>query len=91
MTHTDDCATERNITTKVNIAGNRQVIKFQNLRDLLVPLLELSDLLEVIAKLDDRARTEQPVLAHHKLSMLERVNVALDKEQIRAGLDRQEA
>jgi len=41
---TDHCPAKRHIPTKVNIASHRQMIKFQNLRNLLEPLLELLDL-----------------------------------------------
>ena len=47
-------------------------------------------LLEVVAELDDGTRAEQPVLAHHKLTVLERVNVALDEEQVGTTLNGQE-
>lgn len=41
---TDDCPTKGNIPTKVYITSYRQMIKFQNLGNLLEPLLELMDL-----------------------------------------------
>ena len=45
----------------------------------------------MITQLDDRCRLKHPVFVDDQLSMLERVNVALDQEQIGTGLDRQEA
>ena len=41
---TDDCPAKRHIPTEVNITSHRQMIKLQNLRNLLEPLLELLDL-----------------------------------------------
>ena len=44
---TDDCPTKGNIPTKVYITSYRQMIKFQNLGNLLEPLLELMDLQKI--------------------------------------------
>ena len=44
----------------------------------------------MIPELDNGRRAEQPVLAHVQLTVLERVDVALDEEQVRAALDGQE-
>ena len=41
---TDDCPAKGHIPTKVYITSHRQMIKFQNLGNLLKPLLELMDL-----------------------------------------------
>jgi len=40
----DDSSTKGDVASKVNISGNRQVVKLENLGDLLEPLLELLDL-----------------------------------------------
>lgn len=85
------------------------MIKFQDLRDLLKPLLELLDLhstrvsdvfykqihfgaylLEVVSKLDNGSRFKHPLLIDDKLSMLKRINVALDEKEVGATLDRKE-
>ena len=66
------------------------MIQLDNLRDLLEPLLELSDFLEVITKLDNRCGLEHPLLVDDKLTVLQRVNVALDEEQVGTTLDGQE-
>ena len=58
------------------------MIQFNNLRDLLEAFLELLDLLEVVAEFDNGCRAEQPVLVDHKLTVLERVDVALDEEKV---------
>jgi len=47
--------------------------------DLLEPFLELSNLLEVVAELDDRRRLEHPVRVDDQAAVLERVDVALDE------------
>jgi len=41
---TNDSPTKRHVTTKVYISSDRQMIKFQDLGNLLEPLLELLDL-----------------------------------------------
>ena len=66
------------------------MIQLDNLRDLLEPLLELSDLLEVITKLDNRCGLEHPLLVDDKLTVLQRVDVTLDEEQVGTTLDGQE-
>ena len=91
MIRTDDRATKSDVTAEANITGDCQVVKLQNLRNLLEPLLELCDLLEMVAQLDHRRGLEHPLLAKDQFTVLKRVDVALDEEQIRAGLDRQEA
>lgn len=67
------------------------MVELDDLGDLLESLLELLNLLEVIAELDHRCRLEHPALVQHELAVLQRVNVALDEEQIGASLDREEA
>lgn len=66
------------------------MVKLDNGGDLLEALLELSDLLEVVAKLDDRGGIEHSLLVKHELTVLERVDVGFDQEEIRARLDGQE-
>ena len=41
---TDNRATERDVTPKVDIASDRQMVEFNDLRDLLKTFLELLDL-----------------------------------------------
>ena len=67
------------------------MIKLDNLGNLLEALLELRDLLEVVAKLDNGCRPEHPLLVNDELTVLQRVDVALDQQQIRAALHGQEA
>ena len=66
------------------------MIQLDNLGDLLEPLLELSDLLEVITKLDNRCGLEHPLLVDDKLTVLQRVDVTLDEKQVGTTLDVQE-
>lgn len=63
------------------------MIQLNDLGYLLESFLELLDLLEVIAKFDDRRRLEHPLLVNNELTVLERVDVALDEQEIGAGLD----
>ena len=88
---TDDSASQGHVAAKVHVAGDGQVVELDDLRDLLEALLELRDLLEVIPKLDHRGGSEHPVLVDDQLPVLERINVALDEEQVRARLHGQEA
>lgn len=53
--------------------------------------LGATDLLEVVAELDNGGLTKLTVGVHDKLAMLERVQVAGDQQEIRAALDWQEA
>ena len=107
---TNDSATQRHIATKVYISSNRQMVKLQDLGNLLEPLLELldlfihfislwftfkkkgayADLLEVVTQFDDGGRLEHALLVDYELAMLERVDVALDEQEIGAALYRQE-
>ena len=66
------------------------MIQLDNLGDLLEPLLELSDFLEVITKLDNRRGLEHPLLVDDKLTVLQRVDVTLDEKQVGTTLDGQE-
>lgn len=50
-----------------------------------------TNLLEVVAELDDGRALKHPLLVDDELSVLEGVDVALDQEKIRAALDGQEA
>ena len=66
------------------------MVELDDLGDLLETLLELLDLLKVITKLDYRGRLEHPAFVQDQLTVLQRVNVTLDKEQVGARLDRKE-
>ena len=67
------------------------MIEFQNLGYLLESLLELLDLLEVVTELDDRSGLEHALRVDDELTVLQRVDVALDKQKIGATLDGQES
>ena len=66
------------------------MVELDDLGNLLEPLLELLDLLKVVTKLYHRGRLEHPAFVQDELTMLQRVNVTLDEEQVGAGLDRKE-
>ena len=87
---TDDGAPQGDVTSEVNIAGDGQVVELDDLRDLLESLLELRDLLKVVAQLDDRRRLELASLVDDKLTVLKRVNIGLDEEEVTATLDGEE-
>ena len=88
---TDNSPTESHVPPKVHIPRHRQMVELDDLGDLLEPLLELRDLLEVVAELDDGRRLEHALRIDDELPVLERVDVALDEQQVRAALDGQEA
>jgi len=67
------------------------VIQLNNLGNLLEPFLELLDLLEVVAELDHRRGLEHAALVEKELTVLQRVDVALDQEQVGTRFDWQEA
>jgi hypothetical protein len=48
-------------------------------------LQRCSNLLEVVAQLDDRDAAEHPALAHIQAAILQRVYVAPDEQEIRTG------
>ena len=89
--HTDHGPAQGDIAAKVHVARDSQMIELDDLRDLLEPLLELRDFLEVVPELDDGRRREHAVLVEDELAVLERVDVTLDQQQIRAALHGQEA
>ena len=91
MIRTDDRATKSDVTAEANITGDCQVVKLQNLRNLLEPLLELRDLLKVVTELDHRRRAEESVLVNDELTVLEGVDVGFDKEEIGTRFNGQEA
>ncbi len=82
-------ALEGNASAQVNSSSNGQVVKLDDLGDAVDSLLEVRDLLEVIAKFDERSRAET-VWVDLELTMLQRVQIRLDEHQVRAGLDWQE-
>ena len=110
---TDDCSAKGHIPTKVYITSHRQMIKFQNLGNLLEPLLELLDLqkninisitpilkkkekrlrylLEMISQFNNRCSLKHPLLVNNKLTMLQRIYITLDQQQVTATLDWQES
>jgi hypothetical protein len=66
------------------------MIQLNDLGDLLEPFLELLDFFEMVTQLDDRRRLEHPLLIDDELTVLERVDVALDEQEIGARFDGQE-
>ena len=66
------------------------MVQLNDLGDLLESFLELLNLLEMVAQLDDRRRLEHPLRVDDELTMLKGVDVALDEQEIRAGFDGEE-
>lgn len=52
--------------------------------------MSTTNLLEMITQLDDRRGLKHPLIVDDELPVLQRVDVALDQEEIGAALDRQE-
>lgn len=67
------------------------MVKLDDLGNLLEALLELLNLLEVVAQLDDGCRLEHPVLVDDELAVREGVDVTLDQKEIGAALHGQES
>lgn len=85
----DDGTLEDNTAAEVDGTGNGKVVKLEDLGDRRNVLLEVRDLLEVAAELDERSITKA-VGAHLKLAVLQSVEIRLDEHEIGAGLDREE-
>ena len=49
--------------------------------------MEVGDLLESIPKLDDRRLAKHAIGVHNEFTMLKAIQVARDKQQVRAALD----
>lgn len=88
--HNDDGTLEDDTATKVDRTGDGEVVKLNDLGDAGDALLEVGHLLEVTTELDQRSITEAGC-AHLELAVLDGVEIRLDKHQIRASLDGQEA
>ena len=87
----DDSPAQGDVTTEVHISSDGQVVKFQNLGDLLESLLELLDLLKVVTELDNGSGLEHAQGVDHELAMLQGVDVTLDEQEIGTALDWQES
>jgi len=88
--HDDDGALEGNVAAEVNRSSHSQVVQLDNAGNAGNAFLEVGDLLEVGAELDDGDTTEA-VGVHDQLAVLKTVEIGLDDHQIGAGLDGQEA
>lgn len=86
----DDGTLEGNTTAQVDGAGDGQVVELDHLGDRRDALLEVRDLLEIGSQLDER-RISKAGGAHLQLAVLDSVEVRLDKHQVGASLDGQEA
>lgn len=82
MELTDDGTTKGDIAAEVDVASHSQMVELNDLGDLLEPLLELLNLLEVVTKLDHRSGLEHPLRVDNELTMLQRVYVTLDEQQV---------
>ena len=58
------------------------MVELDDLGDLLEALLELRDLLEVVAELDDRRSFKHALGVNDELTMLEGVDVTLDEQEV---------
>ena len=88
--HDDDGTLEGNVAAEIDGTGHSQVVQLDDARNAGNALLEVRDLLEVGAELDDGDTTEA-VGVHDQLAVLEAVKIRLDDHEIGAGLDGQEA
>jgi len=76
----DDGPAKGDVTPKPDVAGNGKVVQLQDVGNRAEAFLEIRELLEGIPKLDHRHRGKHALRVHHKLSVLERVQVAGDEE-----------
>lgn len=76
-------------TSQVDRTSDGKVVKLQNLGDRRNVLLEVGNLLEVAAELDQRSVSEAGG-AHLQLAVLKGVQIGLDEHEVGAGLDGQE-
>lgn len=70
----DDRTLEHNATAQIDRTRDGQMVQLQDLWDAGYPFLEIADLLEVIAELDERGRAEA-VLVHDELAVLQTVEI----------------
>jgi len=87
----DDCSSKGHVSTEINIASDRQMIKLNNVRNRFESFLELCDLLEVVAEFDDRASIELSEFVQNQFPVFQGVYVRFDEQKVRAALDRQES
>ena len=76
---TDYGSTKSDVAAEIPISRYSQMIQLDDLGDLLEPLLEWLNLLEVVSEFDDGSVLEHPLLANDELTMLQQMDVALDK------------
>lgn len=88
--HNDDSTLQGDVATQVDGTGDGQVVQLDDARNAGDTLLEVRNLLEVGTELD-HGHTTEAVGVHEKLTVLKTVEVRLDKQEIGAGLDGQEA
>lgn len=86
----NDSALQSDTATEVDGTSNSEMVKLQHLRNGRDMLLKVGDLLEIATELDEW-RVSESSGAHLKLTVLKSIEVGLDKHEIGAGLDRQEA
>ena len=86
----DNSSAKGDVATEVYVPGNCQMVELDDSRDLLEAFLELRDLLEVVTELNNGRGIEHTLRVDDELTVLERVDVALDEKQVRAALHGQE-
>lgn len=86
----DDSSLERDAAAEVDRAGDGEMVELEDLGDAGDVLLEVGDLLEVGAELDQGGGAEAGRV-DLQLAVLQGVEVGLDEEEVGAGLDGEEA
>lgn len=89
LAHDNHGALELDALAKSDVARDCEVVELDDLGDLRDALLEVADLFEVTAQLDEGGAAE-PARVHYERAVLNVVQIALDQEQVRARLHRQE-
>lgn len=87
----DNSSLQGDVSAKTDVTGDGQVIQLQNLRHVRNSLLEVVDLLEVRAQLDQWVGEAVSGWVQLQSTVFEEEQVRLDQQQVGTGLDRQES
>lgn len=86
----NDGTLKSHVAAKVDGTGDSKMVEFKNPRNAGNTALEVRDLLVVRAELDKRSRSEASRV-NGQFTVLQRIEVGLDKNKVGASLDGQEA
>lgn len=87
----DDSTLQGDISAKVNVTSDGQVVQLQDLWHVWDPLLEVVDLLEIRTQLDQWVGETVSCWVQLQCTVFEEEQVRLDQQQVGTGLDWQES